>query len=202
MAPLWPPNAPSPSPIHYRGPGPPAEHRRRLMSPATVTGPLQAAAGRAAAGDRVLSPRSPFSPNPEATSAPRAAGRAAAGEPSPLLCFPARGKRKKAGQFCPKALGLLSFFLRVLPPFVPFAKETLPFTIFQNKSLPHINVILIMPLTLPKIVQIFLENCNQAPTSSRIITTKPRPLVRQQTFNKPIISCTKQPRIKPRLYHA
>ena len=87
---------------------------------------------------------------------PGGPNRVAAGALSTPPLFPS-ARRKKAGRFCPKAPGLLSFFLRVLPPFVPFAKETLPFTIFQNKSLPHINVILIVPLTLPKIVQIFLE---------------------------------------------
>ena len=51
----------------------------------------------------------------------------AAGALSTPPLFPS-ARRKKAGKFCPKAPGLLSFYLRVLPPFVPLAKET-PFFI-------------------------------------------------------------------------
>ena len=70
-------------------------------------------------------------PLPEAAAELQGRRPKAAGALSTPPLFPS-ARRKKAGQFCPKAPGLLSFYLRVLPPFVPFAKETPLFIIFQG----------------------------------------------------------------------
>ena len=99
------------------------------------------------------SPSLSLFPHSRAALAPWAAGpgrRQWATPPSPVL----RSGGRRGGQKCPKPPGLLPFYLRTLPLLCLFAKESLPFILFQNKPFPHINIILNKPLTFSRITRI------------------------------------------------
>ena len=124
-----------------------------LTAAALVAGPPRTTPAQATAGDRILPPPSLFSLTPEPPSRPEPPARAAAGEPPlpPLLCGREEGEEGKNAQSPP---GLLPFYLRTLPLLCLFAKESLPFILFQNKPFPHINIILNKPLAFSRITRI------------------------------------------------